>query len=84
MFDLIIDQILSIIELGNIMGIKTMRFGVGILFFIFVTSLYGLFWWHQHNGKPHYHFFHKPAEPERPQHHHFYKYHRVIEPNQHQ
>lgn len=57
-----------------------MRFWVGILLFIFVTSLYGLLWWHKHNEKPHHHWFHSPPEPVRPQHHHFYKYHRVIEP----
>lgn len=57
-----------------------MRFCIGVLLFIVVMSLFGLFWWHKHNGKPHHHWFHFPPVPERPQHHHFYKYHRVIEP----
>ncbi len=57
-----------------------MQYWIGIVLFIFVISLFGVLWWHEHSESPHHHFFHKTQESERPQHHHFYKYHRVIEP----
>lgn len=59
-----------------------MKYFTGIFLLLFVTSLWRIwFWFEKHyNGRPHYHFFHKHSEPDRPKHKHFYEYHRVVEP----
>jgi hypothetical protein len=61
-----------------------MRYLIGILLFLFVSSLWGVwyFWYKSPNGKPHHHYFHKHTESDRPGHRHFYEYRQVVKPPQ--